>query len=132
MQTHPGHVLHEDGEGLLKVVPQTAVVLNDALVTQVLQQLDLALQSADLLRRRGATAARSCQTCIFDGAFKQRGKSPSLQKCIQSRRRGSSKEDPCVCVRERGHLRGWRTSEEQKPLHDKHLLQSGGVSTGRP
>lgn len=51
VQTHPGHVLHEDGEGLLNVVPQTAVVLNDALVTQVFQQLDLALQSADLLRR---------------------------------------------------------------------------------
>ena len=31
------------------MVPQTAVVLDDALVVEVLQQLDLALQSAHLL-----------------------------------------------------------------------------------
>lgn len=60
MRTHPGHVLHEDGEGLLNAVPQTAVVLHDALVTQVFQQLDLALQGADLLGRRRA-ATRRCE-----------------------------------------------------------------------
>lgn len=41
--THPWHVLHENGESLLIVVPQTAVVLNDALVMQILQELDFAL-----------------------------------------------------------------------------------------
>lgn len=49
--THPRHVLHENSEGLLIVVPQTAVVLNNALVMQVFQQLDFALQSTDLLYR---------------------------------------------------------------------------------
>lgn len=39
----PWHVLHEDREGLLIVVPQTAVVLNDALVVQILQELDFTL-----------------------------------------------------------------------------------------
>lgn len=50
-ETHPRHVLHENSEGLLVVVPQTAVILNYALVMQIFQQLDLALQSADLLHR---------------------------------------------------------------------------------
>lgn len=49
--SHPRHELHEDGEGLLMVVPQRAVVLNDALVMQILQQLDFTLQSTDLLQR---------------------------------------------------------------------------------
>lgn len=47
--THAGHVLHEDGQRPLHGVPQTAVVLDDALVAQVLQELDLALQRAHLL-----------------------------------------------------------------------------------
>lgn len=34
-RTHPGHVLHEDGESFLVVVPQTAIVLDDALVMQI-------------------------------------------------------------------------------------------------
>lgn len=50
--THPWHELHEDGELPLLQVPQAAVILDDALVTQVLQQLDLTLQSVDFLRRR--------------------------------------------------------------------------------
>lgn len=37
------------------MVPQAAVVLDYALVMQVLQQLDLTLQSADLLRAHGET-----------------------------------------------------------------------------
>lgn len=48
--TYPRHVLHEDGQSLLGTVPQAAVVLHYALVLQVLQQLDLTLQSAHLLR----------------------------------------------------------------------------------
>lgn len=66
-RTHPGHVLHEDGEGLLTVVPQAAVVLDNALVTQVLQQLDLALQSADLLLGNDPVmqTALSSRTQIF-------------------------------------------------------------------
>lgn len=47
--THPRHVLHENSEGLFIVIPQTAVVLNNALMMQIFQQLDFALQSADLL-----------------------------------------------------------------------------------
>lgn len=47
--TYPRHVLHEDGQGLLSTVPQTAIVLHNALVLQVLQQLDLTLQSTHLL-----------------------------------------------------------------------------------
>lgn len=47
--THPRHVLHENGEGLLIVIPQAAVVLNNALMMQILQQLDFTLQSTDLL-----------------------------------------------------------------------------------
>ncbi|TNN84590.1 hypothetical protein EYF80_005290 [Liparis tanakae] len=47
--THARHVLHEDGERPLHGVSQAAVVLDDPLVAQVLQQLDLTLQSADLL-----------------------------------------------------------------------------------
>ena len=47
--TYPRHVLHEDGQGLLSAVPQTAIVLHNALVLQVLQQLDFTLQSAHLL-----------------------------------------------------------------------------------
>lgn len=34
--TYPWHVLHEDGQGLLSTVPQTAIVLHDALMLQVL------------------------------------------------------------------------------------------------
>ena len=48
---YPWHKLYKDGELSLVWVTQAAVVLNDALVTEVLQQLDLALQSVHLLRR---------------------------------------------------------------------------------
>lgn len=47
--TYPWHVLHEDGQSLLGTVPQTAIVLHNALVLQVLQQLDLTFQSTHLL-----------------------------------------------------------------------------------
>lgn len=56
--TYPWHVLHEDGQSLLSAVPQTAVVLHNALVLQVFQQLDLTLQSTHLLGERpGVTSA---------------------------------------------------------------------------
>ena len=50
--THPGHELHEDGELPGVQVPQRAVVLDDALVMEVLQQLDLTLQGIHLLREK--------------------------------------------------------------------------------
>lgn len=50
--THPWHEFHENGELPLFQVPEAAVILNDALVTQVLQKLDLTLQSIHFLRRR--------------------------------------------------------------------------------
>lgn len=60
-RTDPRHVLHEDGERLLVAVPQTAVILDDAFVTKVLQQLDLTLQSADLLVGDGKRSAGQTQ-----------------------------------------------------------------------
>lgn len=51
--TYPRHVLHEDGEDLLSTVPQAAVVLHNTFMLQVLQQLDLTLESAHLLEREG-------------------------------------------------------------------------------
>ena len=48
--TYPGHKLDKNGEFLLFVVPEAAIVLHDALVAQVLQQLDLTLQSVHLLQ----------------------------------------------------------------------------------
>ncbi len=42
-QTHPGHILHENGEGLLIKVSKATVVLNDSFVMQVFQQLYLTL-----------------------------------------------------------------------------------------
>lgn len=42
-QTHPGHILHENGEGLLIVVSKATVVLDDSFMVQVLQQLYLTL-----------------------------------------------------------------------------------------
>lgn len=48
--TYPWHVLHEDGQSLLGAVPQAAIVLHDALVLQILQQLDLTFQSTHLLQ----------------------------------------------------------------------------------
>lgn len=48
-RTYPRHVLHEDGQSLLRTVPQTAVVLHYALMLQILQQLDLTLQGTHLL-----------------------------------------------------------------------------------
>ena len=57
--THPRHVLHENSERLLIVVPQTAVVLNNALVMQIFQQLDFALQGADLLHRDNERRGRN-------------------------------------------------------------------------
>lgn len=38
--THARHVLHEDGQRALRRVSETAVVLNNPLVTKILQQLD--------------------------------------------------------------------------------------------
>lgn len=49
LSTDSWHVLHEDGERSLHRVLQAAVVLNDPLVAQVLQQLDLTLQRTHLL-----------------------------------------------------------------------------------
>lgn len=60
--THSRHVLHENSEGLLIVVPQTAVVLNNALVMQIFQQLDFALQSADLLYRHNEKQGKGHMT----------------------------------------------------------------------
>lgn len=48
--THPGHELHKNGEFLLFVVPKATIVLHNAFVAQVLQQLDLTLQSVHLLQ----------------------------------------------------------------------------------
>lgn len=42
-QTHPRHILHENGEGLLIMVSKATVVLNDSFVMQVFQQLYLTL-----------------------------------------------------------------------------------------
>lgn len=49
--THPGHELNKDGEFSLVEVPKAAVVLNNPLVTQILQQLNLTLQSVHFLQR---------------------------------------------------------------------------------
>lgn len=43
MSTHAWHVLHEDGERSLHRVSQTAVVLDNPLVAQILQELDFTL-----------------------------------------------------------------------------------------
>lgn len=51
--SYPGHKLHENGEFPLLEVPQAPVVLDDPVVAQILQQLDLTLQSIDLLQREG-------------------------------------------------------------------------------
>lgn len=48
--THPGHELNKNGEFLLVEVPKTPIVLNDPLVAQILQQLNLTLQSIHLLQ----------------------------------------------------------------------------------
>lgn len=54
--THPRHKLNKYGEFLLLEVPQTTIVLNDPLVTQILQQLNLTLQSIHLLQRKKASS----------------------------------------------------------------------------
>lgn len=51
--THPRHELNKNGEFSMLQVPQTAVVLNDSLMTQILQQLNLALQSIHFLQKKG-------------------------------------------------------------------------------
>lgn len=52
MHTHPRHELHKDGEFSLIQVPKTPVVLNNPVVSQILQQLDLTLQGVHLLQRK--------------------------------------------------------------------------------
>lgn len=48
--THPRHELNKNGEFLLVEVPKTPIVLNDPFVAQILQQLNLTLQSIHLLQ----------------------------------------------------------------------------------
>lgn len=48
--THPGHELNKNGEFSLIQVPKAPVVLNDPVVSQILQQLNLTLQSVHLLQ----------------------------------------------------------------------------------
>lgn len=105
-QTHPGHVLHEDGEGLLTVVPQAAEVLDDALVTQVLQQLDLALQSADFLLGNDpvmqTTPSPWTQICLRV-TERDRLKTGETRRVttaydVTPEAGGPSKEESCVCV----------------------------------
>lgn len=60
----PWHVLHEDGQSLLGAVPQAAIVLHYALMLQVLQQLDLALQSTHLLGR-GPAVTEACRPQFY-------------------------------------------------------------------
>lgn len=63
--TYPRHILHEDGQSLLSAVPQTAIVLHNALVLQVFQQLDLTLQSTHLLGERPVvTSALRTRVCL--------------------------------------------------------------------
>lgn len=62
--TYPWHVLHEDGQSLLGAVPQAAIVLHYALMLQVLQQLDLALQSTHLLGR-GPAVTEACRPQFY-------------------------------------------------------------------
>lgn len=63
--TYPRHILHEDSESLLSAVPQTAIVLHNALVLQVFQQLDLTLQSTHLLGERPVfTSALRALVCL--------------------------------------------------------------------
>lgn len=50
--THPGHKLDKNGELLLLEVPKTTIVLNNPLVMQILQQLNLTLQSIHLLQKK--------------------------------------------------------------------------------
>lgn len=50
LYTHPRHKFNKNGEFPLFEVPKTAIVLNNTLVAQVLQQLNLALQSIHLLQ----------------------------------------------------------------------------------
>lgn len=52
MSTHARHVLHENGQRSLHRVSQTAVILDNPLVAQVLQKLDFTLQRAHLLHER--------------------------------------------------------------------------------
>lgn len=51
--TYPRHELDKNGEFLLFKVPKTTIVLNNPLVTQILQQLNLTLQSIHLLQKKG-------------------------------------------------------------------------------
>lgn len=63
--TYPRHILHEDSQSLLSAVPQTAIVLHNALVLQVFQQLDLTLQSTHLLGERPVfTSALRALVCL--------------------------------------------------------------------
>lgn len=62
--TYPWHVLHEDGQSLLGAVPQAAIVLHYALMLQILQQLDLALQSTHLLGR-GPVVTETCRPRFY-------------------------------------------------------------------
>lgn len=63
--THPRHKLHKDGEFPLFEVPQTAVVLNNTLVAEILQQLDLTLQSIHFLQ----TGKRKVKRCKINESF---------------------------------------------------------------
>lgn len=61
--THARHVLHENGERAFRRVPQAAIVLDNALMAQILQQLDLALQCAHLLHITITTHHRVSTPC---------------------------------------------------------------------
>lgn len=47
--TYPRHVLHKDRKRSFMCVPQAAIVLNNALMEKIFQQLNLTLQSTHLL-----------------------------------------------------------------------------------
>lgn len=49
--THPWHELHKDGQLPLVRVAQGAVILDDALVTEILQKLDFAFKCVHFLHR---------------------------------------------------------------------------------
>lgn len=66
--TYPWHVLHKDGEDLLSTVPQAAIVLHNAFMLQVLQQLDLTLQSTHLLERDHWSPGHSGPSCAHLGS----------------------------------------------------------------
>ncbi len=50
LDTYPSHVLHEDGQDLVALV--ATKILNDALVLDILEQLDLAFERLHFLYNR--------------------------------------------------------------------------------